>query len=374
MRVLVCAIVVVGFMSGTALAVDLFVDSGQRLGSAGTWQVAAGDLDRDGDIDVVAANIDSAAVIWLNDGSGQFTDSGQRLEACSIVGLADLDGDGALDVITALWGGPLSIWWNDGAGGFSDGGPLRIGGDSLSFAVGDLNGDGAPDIYLGCSGSDQLWLNRGSRAFRSAGYRLGGAPTGGVAMADMDGDGDMDVVAAGWDEPGHVWLNDGDGRLTAAYEFDVVAYHVHGIALADADGDGDLDAFFALAGGLCCRNVWLNDGTGWLDPLDFDFGTATAQSIAVADLNGDGLLDVALGIGGATHERSRIWLGVDGGFVDSGLRIGTAACGGVALADFDADGDLDLFAGFNVFQAGTWDYLPCPNQVWFNTTAEDDLA
>jgi len=354
--------------SRAAVATDLFVDSGQRLGDQATWHVASGDLDADGDIDVVAANTDVGAVIWLNDGTGTFTDSGRRLGVCAFIDAVDLDGDGALEVITAMWGLPLTIWWNDGAGTFSEAMRTRVGSDSMCFAVGDLDGDGDLDICLGRSMSDSVFMKQGGRTFRGTGRRFGWAETGGVVIADMDGDGDNDVVAAGWNEPGHVWANDGTGTFTAICEFDATELHIHDAAAGDYEGDGDIDVFFALAGGICCRNIWLNDGTGRLMYLAQDFGGAPMQRMAAADANADGRLDLAFGGWGEPPRYTSVWLGGESGFTDSGLRIGgEGMSGGVEFADFDGDGDLDLFLGHHIYQPGSWDYLPHPNEVWLNT-------
>ena len=351
-----------------ALAQDLLVDSGQRLGNSATWQVASGDFDMDGDLDVVTANTESAAEIWLNDGTGVFTDSGQRLERSAMVEVADLDADGALDIITSLWGGPLRIWWNDGSGGFSERQTSRAGSDSLSFGIGDLNGDGALDIYLGRAVADRILLNRGDRTFRDTYRSYGRRETGGVVIADMDGDGDNDVVAAGWNEPGHVWANDGSGEFTVLCELDIAELHVHGATFADYEGDGDIDVFFAIAADVCCREVWLNDGTGQLAPESYDLGVANTHRVRAADLNGDGRLDLGFSDGGVTPTECRIWLGSESGFSEADLRIGSAMSAGLEFADFDGDGDLDLFAGFHIYTPGSWIYGAHPNEVWFNTT------
>ena len=350
----------------TGYGEDLFVDSGQRLGDGATWGVAIGDVDRDGDLDAVVANLDIGAVVWLNDSHGLFTDSGQRLSLGTWIELADLDGDGALDVLTGSWDVPLTVWWNDGRGVFPADESSIVGSVCLSLDIGDLDGDSDVDVFVGRAGPDLILLNEGDRTFRDSGQRFGAQQTGGVAIGDMDGDGDLDVVAAGWDEPGHVWVNDGNGILASRCELEVATLHVHSAALADYDSDGDLDVFFALAGRICCRNVWLNDGTGRLTPESFDFGSLTAHGVAVADLDKDEDQDLILAIGGVRPQPSTVWLGEDGDFADSGLRIGLGFGGGVALGDLDGDGDRDLFIGFSRCP-GTG---PQPNEVWMNGSSQ----
>ena len=354
-----------------ALPKDLLVGSEQRLGPGTSWGVALGDLDGDGDLDAVVADLNTGAEIWLNDGSGSFADSGQHLGLGAFVAIADLDVDGYPDVLTAGWDQAVRVWWSSETGLFDAGETPLASSGCLALGVGDLTGNGLPDVFVGNIGADHLIVNEGSRCFTDSGERFGDAPTGGVAIGDLDGDGDSDVLAAGWDEPGHVWTNDGTGTLTAHSELDVAAFHVHGAVLADFDGDGDLDAFFALAGGLCCRTLWLNDGTAVFAPRADDFGAGTAQSIAVADLDSDGYLDIVLGIGtSASRQPSQIWLGHGDGFADSSLHIGEAFSGGVAVGDLDGDEDLDLFISFNRFSGSG--YVPHPNEVWLNTSADGE--
>jgi hypothetical protein len=212
-------------------------------------------------------------------------------------------------------------------------------------------------------------MNAGGRTFTDSRQRFGSAPTGGAAFGDMDGDGDLDLVAAGWDEVGRVWQNDGAGRLTALCSLDVVTLHVHGVALADCEGDGDLDAFFALAGRASTGNVWLNDGAGQLTPAAIELASELQHEVAVADFDLDGDVDIVQGIGtSVTPAPSRLWLNEGGSFTDSGLRMGNVFVGSLAAGDLDGDGDTDLFLACLLLPAAGWDYKPAPDEVWLNTT------
>ena len=103
-----------------------FTDSGQTLGtsSATSFDNVLGDVDGDGDLDVVFARSGAANQVYLNDGSGTFTDSGQTLGGTAqtfSVSLGDLDGDGDLDLFEANRAGEANrVYLNDGAGNFTD--------------------------------------------------------------------------------------------------------------------------------------------------------------------------------------------------------------------------------------------------------------
>ncbi|MCB9170742.1 MAG: CRTAC1 family protein [Flavobacteriales bacterium] len=141
------------------------------------WTTDFGDLDNDGDLDAISTTHSSTMMVFINDGTGHFTDatSGSGIEYSSFFlqsKLEDLDNDGYLDLIT---GGGEYYFHGDGDGTFtqiSNMLPEPGSGYTLhSFATGDLNHDGFIDVYAGYGSSyvtpsssknDQLYLNNGN--------------------------------------------------------------------------------------------------------------------------------------------------------------------------------------------------------------------
>ena len=119
-------------------------------------------------------------------------------------------------------------------------------------AVGDIDGDGLPDVFL-CSVERPaaLYHNDGDFHFTdvtaSSGLHLESLATLSAAFADVNGDGALDLVVGTLGGPLKLWLGDGHGHFTDATEGSglVGGYAVTGLTLADVDGDGDLDLYAA---------------------------------------------------------------------------------------------------------------------------------
>ena len=196
----------------------------ERLAWGLSDQVACGDVDGDGDPDLVRVSrltpdSDGMTRLLLNDGAGRFADmTTEHLprtptgsNACA---WADLDGDGDFDLLLAGLGEHL--WLNDGAGQFSDGSD-RLPSDSLEtrdVVIADFDGDGDDDLFLGNVGPNALWLNDGAGHFSDASHALPQSPdryerTLGVVMGDFDGDGDPDLGLANYLGPDRMLFNVG---------------------------------------------------------------------------------------------------------------------------------------------------------------------
>jgi hypothetical protein len=250
-----------------------FRNSGQSLGQEGNWRVALGDLDGDGDLDafvIGAFNMSTSPgvahprEIWLNDGKGFFTDTGQRLGGTGgyDARLIDLDGDGDLDAVVVELGG-IAIWTNQGKATFRERGPrLGDGSDTpvCALAMGDLDGDGKLDIFSARGGRGEVRRNRGEGRFELEQVLDRSFEAISVALGDLDGDGDLDAfLGTRAEHLNRVLFNNGKGQFTDSGQA-LPAGHTLDVALVDCDGDGDLDAIQANRNSP--NRVLLNDGKG----------------------------------------------------------------------------------------------------------------
>jgi hypothetical protein len=293
-----------------------FTNSGQALASGSSYSVALGDLDSDGDLDAFVANhFGQPNTVWTNDGTGIFTDSGQELgdKNSTSVALGDLDGDGDIDayVLNKLNGNGNNVWINDGTGTFTLLDQLiSLQYSDETVALGDVDGDGDLDAAYS---NGALWLNSGDAHFSSGGSEDGlpQLAASSVALGDLNGDGHLDIMfgdgpfAAG--DGASVWFNDGDGIFTDSGQALGGNRKPLQIALDDLDGDGDLDAVFAIGfytSPTYPNTVWINDGTGLFSPTTEVLGNENSFSVALGDLDGDGDPDAVF----ANSDPSTVWI------------------------------------------------------------------
>ncbi|MBU0492365.1 MAG: VCBS repeat-containing protein [Chloroflexi bacterium] len=342
-----------------------FEKSPQAFPPVPTYQIGLGDLDGDGDLDAVFANSQlNPCQVWLNDGTGQFVDTGQKLTLQGHgVSLGDLDGDGDLDALITCHEEerPSRVYLNDGHAVFQDSGQ-RFGDAQLSgngTNLVDLDGDGDLDAVIKYyEQGNRVYLNDGSAHFTRSELTF---PTISV-WGDLDADGDEDVFFKEERVGLRVLLNDGAGAFSPHWVYTDTSITVFGdMALGDTDGDGDLDAVVTngdyRATGYPTR-ILLNDGSGRFADSGQQLGAVRNANVALGDLDGDGDADLVLT---DYKEPNQIWLNDGAGrYADSGLRFGSGQFYRHAhLGDLDGDGDLDVFLA--AFGLGS-----CPNEVWFN--------
>lgn len=361
-----------------------FSSSSQKLSST-SQAVALADLDVDGDVDAITAN-STLNEVWLNDGSGQLSNSGQALgdatpgqEATNLsqsIALGDVDGDTDLDAFVAN-NGANRLWLNNGSGVFSDSGQEIGSGNSTDVALANLDGDSDLDVVVtNLWGESKVWLNsNGNGNFTELTTFLSGVElfyrhttaSRAVSLGDMDGDNEIDAVVANGNGfnpeiiQDQMWLNNGNGILffdpndSPELSEDFTA----DVKLADLDGDTDLDVWFVHATAHQSSRVWFGNDDGTLT-LAQSLDAGDGQSVALADFDQDGDIDAFVGNNGPN-----IFYENDGSgtFTDSGQRLGNAKTVDLAAADLDDDGLIDIYA------TNSDDH----DQIWFFRTASDTI-
>ena len=276
------------------------VGAGVDPGSA-----AMADMDRDGDLDMLVANRDSATVsVRLNDGRGRFSDGGEVGvgQRPTSLATADVNEDGFLDILAAnQTSGTVSVRLNNGSGGYSAFQEVGVRQGPVSLAMADVNRDGHLDlITANIDGNTvSVRLSTGLGSFGGTWeYATSDRPSS-VTTADLDRDGDLDLlVASRAGRSVNVLLNDGIGGFRTNGQNVIVSYGVGGnpssVTAADLDRDGDID--FLTANELTNTvSVRFNDGRGaFAGGSEISVGGIgyPASTSAAADLDGDGDLDL----------------------------------------------------------------------------------
>lgn len=274
------------------------------------------------------------------------------------VAIGDLNGDGHPDVV-AINGG-VDVLLGNGDGTFQDKVSYSSGVCGYaSVAIGDVNGDGKPDLVVAgmsvdqCSGpadgEASVLLGNGDGTFqapiiyKSGGINTGARITSSVALADLNGDGHLDVVVANdASNSVGVLLNNGDGTFQSGVTYSCGQYSASSVAITDLNGDGHPDLVVA-GGGV---SVLLGNGDGTFHPA-VGYSEANAVAVATGDLDGDGHPDVVVGKEAATEQAADavdVLLGNGDGTLRAavGYPVALGISWSVAIVDLNGDGHLDL--------------------------------
>ncbi len=290
-------------------------------------------------------------------------------------------------------------------------------GYGMGLCIGDIDGDGRPDLFVTNYGPDRLYRNLGEGKFEEISAAAGvdgGAWGTNCAFADLDLDGDLDLYVSNYVEVDlenapqcqdpargfasycrplafdgqgdYLYLNRGDGTFEEAARSRGIHQGLDdrgfGVVISDLSGDGAPDILVANDGTL--NRFYVNDGRGHFEDQSLLAGLAlsgdglaeSGMGLDVGDIDGDGLLDLA--VTNYSFESHTLYLQradlffedrtVESGLeADSYLQVGW----GMQLFDIDNDGDLDLAVANghvldNIDELETGIGYAQPNQLWIN--------
>lgn len=330
-----------------------------------------GDVNGDGHPDIVSAvsNPSNEVSVLINDGKGSFSQASTIPFVGDFPGslyLVDVDGDGKLDLLLSVKD-PVAIYYFKNLGGGSFAPPVTLAsptgiGANRTFAVGDFNGDGRPDIVYSVlnssTGQDQihLFINQGGGSFVDQIPAGVTGEAGYFVVGDFNNDGNLDIAV----QPEtsftslpsasiSVFLGRGDGTFTAGptTTFEINSFQTYQFVVGDFDHDGNLDLAGVNGDTEPGKVMYLwGDGAGnfkaqaIVGPAGF--------SVVAGNVNGDGIPDVIADLVGVIlgQNKSRN--------LPSGVAFTPTSAGNVSVADIDGDQKPDLLVpGYSNFIPGT---------------------
>jgi hypothetical protein len=358
------------------------------------------DVNGDGHADLLVANrcnsssdcTYGAVGVLLGNGDGtfqtavQFASGGQYAQS---LGVVDLNGDGKLDLVVSNEcqsysscqnGSSTSVLLGNGDGTFQLSANYASGSDSFgefmelqagsSILLGDVNGDGKPDVLVtnSCANNNNPFFCNGTGSVSVLlGYGDGTLQAGviyssaaydsyGLATADVNGDGKPDIIVANEcanttncsNGAVSILLNNGDGTFQAGNSYSSGGAYAYWVAAADLNGDGKADIVVTNecnnsndcsqgAVGVLLGN---NDGT-FQAPVTYPTNS-DVESVVLADVNGDGKLDIVLA--GSNSSSVNVMLGNGDGTFQSAVSYdaGGVYSLGLAVGDTNGDGKPDI--------------------------------
>ncbi|MEM1327418.1 MAG: T9SS type A sorting domain-containing protein [Bacteroidota bacterium] len=335
--------------------------------SNGVDKLHVGDLDNDGDMDILST-FSAKTVYYKNNGNNEFNEEYTVVENNYSVrssSAEDIDGDGDLDIYptSSRSGGGSGRWYeNDGRGNFSNSGRLPTGSqDHHVLKMVDLDQDNDLDLITSEDGSRELnWYeNDGQGNF--SGFNLFNVETipftddefvSGITTADIDNDGTEDVIfmannfkQVGWYE-NYGGNNFSDPRLISSQ----TSYPLY-LAIGDIDGDADLDVI--ATSWFEGKIAWYrNEQDGFSEEIIVTKQTEFPNNVILKDINNDDQIDLLF----ASNGNEIVWYeNIDGNFGQQhSISSDFTEPSKLMSIDFDNDGDNDILACSRIENSIVW--------------------
>lgn len=327
---------------------------------------AIGDIDGDGKPDLVVANYNSASIsVFRNTGSSGSLSFAAKVDLTTggdypiSIAIGDIDVDGKPDLAVANFNTSLvSIFRNTSTSGtisFEGKFDVTTGINARSVAIGDIDGDGKPDLAVGCVSTHAVSVLRntgssGTLSFATKVDITAAASVNSVAIGDMDGDGKHDLIAS-YTSGVSVFRNlssSGSVSYDARQDFGT-GQNPWSVVAGDLDGDHKLDLVVANFNSSSAYFVSVLRNTSTSGAISFatkvDLTTETnPASVAIGDINGDGKPDLAAANYGSASLSLFRNTGSSGSVsfaTKVNFTTGTTPIS-IAIGDMDGDGKLDL--------------------------------
>ena len=331
---------------GTLLKPRIYVNNGagtfadetdaRAAGITGCFRgVEAGDVDRDGDWDVLLAqDYNRRPLLLVNNGAGVFADQTSTRLPNITMGSArgqfgDVDNDGDLDIVLCNSGasrfaatGRPRLFLNGGGGVFTDAPtaqfPTAALAEQMDCVFGDVDNDLDLDLHVGTratgANSSQLWINNGAGAFAKLNPFVTDTTAYSYDFGDIDGDGDLDLIGvnAGTSNAELLLKNSSLGTSWTNISAQISPNPTvddNDSRFIDFDNDGDLDLLVAALGGP--DRIYRNSGTGTFTQVTtgvLPSITDSSLDIKVGDLTGDGKPDIVTAQGESGAFQNRIYI------------------------------------------------------------------